>query len=453
MLGWAASPDPPTEPLDNRHAPSVGPAPANPQQPPRAFGHDRANWRLPASAGARIDGGGVGYFAVLSAPDGPAFRVRRCHLNLWSLATLLPGRRHWYLDVGVHIEALPPVAPADDPAGLPPSPAAPSNAVTAFHLRLPVDVETGGEKDLYETLSSQDIAELVFGGPVTLTTDPAVAVQRLSFADGDLVCARIDDGHVVRADDGADPYTTIVTVPLQRPVQPGESRYFRMRFRVYRPGPTWRWRGPWLARTGGRLDLRVNDVRESRSAAAERVLRERVLPIEALNVFVVLPRWLKPTLANPDLAYVRTLEAGAWTSYLHGAPHVGKPDRLTVHYWKHSARPDVPADTAAVTNDKPFRVFLETERHSPFYGWWGYLRIALGVLLALAIVGPGLQAARAVDLPDPSTSWITWVAGSTLLAVIGAIAFGTKLVQTRFRAPRLFLRATERWLLGRVAQR
>lgn len=390
----------------------------------------------------------MGYFAVLSAPDGPTFRVRACHLNLWSLGSAIPSRRLWYLDVGVHIEAPAAMAPAADP-GAQRAPA----ALTAFQLRLPIDVESGGENDLYDALSSRDTAELVFGGPVDVFSDRDTDVQRLVFSDGDLTGARVDERKIVRGEDGSDPYTSIVTVPLQRPVPPGESRYFRVRFRVYRPGPTWRWRGPWLARTGGRLDLRVADVRESRFAQEERALRDRVLPIEALNVFVMLPRWLKTTLSYPGLTYVRTLEAGAWTSYLGGAPHVGAPARLTVHYWKHAARPDGSPATAAVTKDKPFRVFLEAERHSPFYGWWGYLRIALGVLLALALAGPGLDAARAVDLPAPSISWVKWLLGSTALAVFAAVAFGARLARTRFRSARIFLRAAERWLLGRVAQR
>lgn len=394
----------------------------------------------------------MGYFAVLSLPDGPSFRVCRCHLNLWSLAGAVPGRRLWYLDIGLHLEAPEQAASVDESAWNPSAQATTSKELTAFQLRLPVDVETGGEKDLFDALSSHDIAELVFGGPVTLANDPAADVQRLIFADGELVCARVDDRKIERADDGADPYTTIVTVPLQRPVPPGESRYFRVRFRVYRPGPTWQWRGPWLARTGGRLDLRVADVRESRWAADERVLRDRVLPIEALNVFVMLPRWLKASLAHPDLAYVRTLEAGAWTRYLQGAPHLGAPARLTVHYWKYAARPDA-AERTAVTKDKPFRVFLETERHSPFYGWWGYLRITLGVLLALVLAGPGLDLARDVDLPDPSTSWVKWLLGGSLVAVFGALIAGAKLVRSRFRVPRMMLRAAERGVLGRFGER
>lgn len=376
----------------------------------------------------------MGYFAVLAAPDGPSFSPVKCHVNLWALAGAAPGRRLWYLDVGLDIQA------HDVP-------------LTAIQLLLPVDIEVGGHADLFDALSSQDVLELVFGGPVDLSTDRAADVQRLRGAGIDLECARIDAPNV-EYHNILDRHSSLITVPLQRPVPPAERRYVRMRFRVFGMGPTWRWRGPLLARTGGRLDLRVSDVRESRSAVGERMLRDRVLPIDNLFVFVMLPNWLRPALANPDLAYVRTLESGAWTEYLKGAPHLGRADGLVVHYWKHvsPARDGTGTGTppGAITADNPFRGFLDVERPSAAHGWWFYARVAIAVLIALLAAGPGLDLVRDVDLPSPSLSWFKLLVGTTVVGIVAAIALLTHQIQTRARRIRLIIRTVERWVLARV---
>ena len=47
----------------------------------------------------------MGYFALLGESEDSVPKVVRAHINLWSLPSLIPGRRLFYFDVGVELEA------------------------------------------------------------------------------------------------------------------------------------------------------------------------------------------------------------------------------------------------------------------------------------------------------------------------------------------------------------
>lgn len=86
------------------------------------------------------------------------------------------------------------------------------------------------------------------------------------------------------------------------------------------------------------FDFRVYDVRESRFAESERPLRERMIPIDEINVFLITPSKYQVTTTSPQLKYLRMLEAGAWRQYLRGTAYLWLRGAMVVYYWRH--KPD-----------------------------------------------------------------------------------------------------------------
>src|SRR5262245_18781766 len=100
----------------------------------------------------------MGWFAVLQ-PDAVGgsgtVSIPRCHINLWVLPGLWPGRKLFYFDVGLEIEAT-------------------SSPVSSIGLVLPFEAEKHTWHkhrrqhviDLHAQVIRTEVAELIFGGPV-----------------------------------------------------------------------------------------------------------------------------------------------------------------------------------------------------------------------------------------------------------------------------------------------
>jgi hypothetical protein len=390
----------------------------------------------------------MGYFAVLRASDETQSRVRRCHLNLWALPGLWPGRRLLYLDVGLDILA---VGNTD---------------VNRFDLLLPFGVETAkwpeGDhvaQDLYDVLCTDDVAELVFGGPVRQLGESDQRVLRVSDYTDDLTLIRLNvDGVKPAQDYTARSDSSLYTVELQRPIPVGQSRYVRMRWRVLEPGQLWVKR----RRTGGvRIDFRVCDVRESAFVDRERRLRPKICEIEKINFFLMAPPRLQPGAYSPQFTYLRVLEPGAWRTYLGGMSYFRKNSGFLVYYWKRTSSPDVQSKRAnsalggrPITAENPFRVFLDLHQ-APTLGRWQVLRVFIGVLLAIGAI-------NIVDFLPPVDKFTPHLSSGALIAVLsflGVSAFASALKKvrgwfaSRFIGPRRWARSFERFILDRLTGR
>ena len=295
-------------------------------------------------------------------------------------------------------------------------------------------------QDLYDQVANQDVAELIFGGPVNVNV--ANSECTLDFPEGSLRAGGIDTHAVKQVEAYAQRSdSSLYTIPFASPIEPGGQRYFRMRWRILGARPLWRWKRI----VGGCLvDLRIADVREGRFAGADRSLRGRILPIQKTNVFVMAPARLELATTSPEPRYVRLLEAHAWESYLRHATSRGKGPRLVVYYWRSEAQSGRP-----ITIDNPFRVFADYVK-APSGQWWVKVLQAAAGVLAAALLYLFLKnwdtAVEAVGRLPWGTAWKFLVPLSLtgLLALWGA---ARKFVAGGFLATRRAFRRVEAKLL------
>jgi hypothetical protein len=403
----------------------------------------------------------VGWFGVLADTARPEdfFRVSSCHLNWWALPTLAPGRRLFLLDIGLHVSA------------------PPAKELPAITLVLPVDLESvrwdGAEtmwvQDLYDALHQRDICSQVFGERVEIhDTDNG---YRVDFPGG----SRLDIVRILAAQAGrlngsttSRPDLSIWTIPLESPIPAGASRYVRFRVSVFTAGTVWRWKTVWFGKSGAQIDFRLADVREAMREERERQYWARVVPIEQLNVFFMVPPAFQARVASPALHYVRLLEAGQWGAYLRGARYRAPVRGLRVHYWRHptgappasslvqSTTPDIATtgvgtatkQQSPITIDDPFRIFLDLSRDIAIPASVSMLRTVLAVIIAIVIFHVCTHLVPIhLSWPRHFSTILTWILGSSVIAVFGALAKYWRIIISRFRTARLVLRRVERGFL------
>ncbi|SKK41147.1 Uncharacterised protein [Mycobacteroides abscessus subsp. bolletii] len=371
----------------------------------------------------------MGYFAVLKPADAgesEAFDIKRCHINMWVLPSFIPGRRLLYFDLGLEVLSL-----GEKP-------------VKAVEVLLPFTVEEGFKgdqfrccEDLYDALLHDETAELIFGEPVAVSGPPQD--RTLTLDSGDVLHPRHIDADRVTAAPDQPPRSSCYSVPLAVAVLPGRSAYVRFRFRVFANRPLLTGKSPF---GGVILDFRIADVRESRTRSSEVDIRQRIMPIDKVNFFAMLPVQYQLLTASPTPRNMRVLETHAWGKYLEGVAYRDTSKPQLVYYWRSEA-------DCQVSSDNPFRVFANYDRHlnKTLVVFW----LILALLLIAAVVRsdwiPGISA----DTARSGLAHLVSVFG--LLTAAGVIAAGRWLFNTamnRFAKPRLLFRRAERWVLGKL---
>jgi hypothetical protein len=295
----------------------------------------------------------VAFFAVLrnesDSQDQP-FTVLQCHINLWSLAAMWPRRRIFLLDVGLKIRA-------------------DSEALDGFHLALPAKISS--YKSLArEMTSDRQIAELIFDSPVQFGSVPGPnEMKTIQVGDDEampvLPVVPKETKDTALSQDGFD----VWPVKLARPLAPGETGYLRIRYNVADLGQTWQWQKLGFRKTGAILDFRLSDQRSTATLESGDAIRHRVMPLETVNFFSMMPARLHGRSVSPDARYTRALENDAWSAYLHRKPErTGRTMLATA--WKASPRDEevggVKSNRAAVTTERPLRIFVDyVQRRSP----------------------------------------------------------------------------------------
>lgn len=384
----------------------------------------------------------MGFFAVLSdegAANDPGHYVKRCHLNLWSLPSIVPGRRLLYLDVGLEVQAG-------------------ESQVSSVQVLLPFRLEEGAWpdtsdvlQDLYTAITDQTTAELVFGGPVDIRQQGGEHFIKVGDYDDEMklvrvvpTSAKLVEGYAVRPD------STLVAISLNETIEPGASVYFRVRFRIFGSAPLWRWT---RATGGAQVDFRVSDVRESRFVETERHLRRRLLEIDQANVFLMAHPRMELRARSPEFKYLRTLEPDVWRNYLKGASYRGSGGALLVYYWRHAMRAKEqggPRSADPIRADNPFRVFLDFHRPAARTWWYTLIQTVIGLLVALAIFkfGSRINVSEWKFSDLDFVTLVKVVAGSTVVAVVGFFNKLRTWASGRFMGPRLTARKAERALLA-----
>lgn len=311
----------------------------------------------------------MGFFAVVRDQDQP-FEVELCHLNLWSLAGLF--RRAFFWDVGLQLKA-------DD-----------DKPLSKFSLALPFSTESGGMKDLSDSLKSPGVSELIFGTSVSISGSEIKYMK----GDGtvDLVLGQISEPDSDREKKRSSSTFSYWNLTLAEPIPPGQRRYIRVRFEVYNLGRTWIWK-PF--NSGAIIDLRVADLRETISIQPWNDLKSRIIPVADLYLFVVAPSWLQHASSSPALKYMRLLEGRVWENYLGRKTDFFQLEKMVIYYWrKGSVR--APGDASEASESRkeaktdtvsPFRAFLDLDKTNVISAAGNLVLTMIAVFLAVLIAG------------------------------------------------------------------
>jgi len=368
------------------------------------------------------------FFAVLIRPDASdrqLFEVEQCHINLWALRGLWPGRRRFYLDVGVRIKA------------------GDGEAIKGFSLVLPFGVEA--HLDLTPLLKDErKVTELIFDSDIGLPTDPSDVNNKVITVNED----RMRLQAVKDVDDvDAKPEVSIRDFAYVTPLPPGETGYARVRFPINNLGSTWQWQRTSGQRSGAILDFRVLDQRSTATLKNGTEIRARTKTINTVAVFAMVPSWLHGRAINPAAKYMRVLESREWTPYLKRVPEFGdKP--MVVFSWKGNA----------VSLAKPLRIYADFTMR----------RKSTPILLSLALVALAIVAVGVIyELPVRANvtgvledgwswlqSWFELLLGAGVITVLlflfkvpGRLAQFFKFT----RGIRAGFRALEDWIFEKLA--
>lgn len=355
----------------------------------------------------------MGFFAVVNE-GGPQLKVERLHANLWCLPGL--GRLLFYFDVGIALRLESGVV--DECPGV------------TFGLALPFGTDPNDlPTDLGSRLTDGVTPQLIFGKPVDRQGD------RITYGDVTVTLASVESSECFREANKSNREFSYWKVKLSTTLKPGESYYVRLRFRVLNTGRLWSWNPRPVAAL---VDVRVADVREAhgiRDAAS--FFRDHILNVEELAVFVVAGARLKQQNVNPEPAYVRALEGRAWEKYLGRRTYFIRPAKMLTYKWMGTD----------VTQDAPFRAFLELRRERGPSFVRAFLAAFLAVVLGLVLFAEvAWDDTLAHDVLTSAWVWIVATASAVSISVAWSAAAQVRNGKKWWKSIRRNYRKLEGWL-------
>lgn len=327
----------------------------------------------------------MSYFACVRPADGKQFRVHRCHINLWSLPGV--GRRVQFFDVGLHLQAE-------------------EDGFNEFDIALPFSAAT--ITDVSTSLRDTVTSQLIFrhesnGNKVKLSSDTDVEISEV-----------LDEQCCKAKGDRKDRNLWHVRIPE---LKNGENRYYRIRFSVRNCARMWTSKRHGLLNFGALLDLRISDTREAPGDRYWDAVRNRIVAIDDLNAFVIMPLSLQLQNASPQLYTSRILEGDSWETYLGRRT---RGERLVIYQWNMN----FPAHREFIGPSKPYRIFLDLSKEVISVSIPATFQSAVAALLiAFGMVGSVWWAFTLFDFVELSTNWISYLIG---LGATGVISFLVK---------------------------
>jgi hypothetical protein len=366
----------------------------------------------------------MAFFAVLRDPADapPGFAIRACHVNLWVLKGLF-GRRNFIWDLGLEITP-----------GI--------HGFQRFQIAVPSGIADDGLSDLYDKLVDQNVAQLIFGRPVTLHGNT------INYGSGQLRLSRVPpaEAQVDRSRSGRG--FTIWNLKLGSPVPTGTDTYLRVRFVANDIGRLWTWRRFGFAHCGSLTDVRFSDVREASDVKDGESLQDRILPIEKLCFFVIAPSFFHLIATSPSLHYIRILEGRAWESYLSRRVSLFGEEKLTIYQWRNPVG-------SPVTNSSPLRVYLDLGSQFGLSSLLnGLALLVVGILICTCgtILAQYVPAIVSVGLSEGTAFAKEHVTGVTITTVaVFLFGLSTRIERTRnaLRSLRKGLMHIESWVFSK----
>jgi hypothetical protein len=349
----------------------------------------------------------MGFFALLDSPEAGTYEVIACHVNVWSLNGLF-GHRPMVFDVGVRLKA--------------------QSEVGAIKLAVPIDF--GAISDLSEMLSNTDEASLIFGkdfrGGSHEHLELGLPPQRLAILPVDAAHSGIDEA-------AGESGLSVVIVRLTRTLAANQEGYARVRLVADGAGEMWRWRWVMGRRNGALIDFRSPDPREGAGHRSD--LSEHAIKLRNLNVFFMLPDRFQLRVAEPSLAYIRTLEGRQWRRYLRRRPtRVGR-QRIMVYRWK----------VEEASFQDVFRGVMQFTREPGFRPPSDYLLSALVLAILLFALFRPLALRHGID--SAGTAFADWVSSGVglVVAIFGGAGAVFLAVASRIGKLRQTIRNGKRW--------
>lgn len=289
----------------------------------------------------------MAFFAVIRESD-DSFDVLQCHLNLWCLGGLL-GRTRFLWDVGLRLRGT-------------------SKKTSRICLALPFGTADDTAKDLHNELKHQNTAELVFGNPVDIIG------ERITYDETPVNLGWIESSRRIADKSAQNP--SLWEIHFTPQIDNSTEVYLRMRFHVNDCGQTWVWKRSPFHKTGALIDMRVSDVRETVAGGNWARYRDRIVPIQKLNLLIIAPDYLRVEAVSPPLKYMRLLESLAWENYLGRAPNARRSRRMIIYHWRSDK--DIEVNVR-----RPFLAFLDLGRDHHFVRFGDHARAAVVLLIIL----------------------------------------------------------------------
>lgn len=316
----------------------------------------------------------MGFFGVAPEPGRGTFDAIECHINLWVLG-LLCWRTEFLFDVGLHLRAHP-----DAP-------------LSGLQMALPFGTRSDSAEDLRSQVRDPHNAALLFSKPAMFTANA------IDYGVGPLQLLHVPRAGATLDSAASQKDFSLWRLTVEPALQPSQSAYIRVRFRVTNKGRVWKWKRSLFARNGALLDLRVADAREVWNLPDGQALAARLIPIERLRLFVIAPWQWQLRSTSPPVHYVRMLEGRAWERYLDRTTSLSAAPKLVIYQWRRDG---------AASVDSPFRVFADLSDEFGLARYGNHVRTAAtATLLVLMVVllQDDIPTFGAATLAALRTSW------------------------------------------------
>ncbi len=333
----------------------------------------------------------MSYFALLSPQDETdgLYAALNVHVNVWSLHGLF-AHRPMIFDVGVLLRT--------------------QGRVKAIEMAIPARASL--IIDLSDLLLRGDIAALIFSRLLGEhnAKEKSFQLQGHGWVKIGEINDRGEGTRIVHSDD----HLTAVRLQLAgNGLEPDKLAYIRVRFAIDHAGRLWRWERVLGRRNGVLIDFRSPGSREERSRRERRPdLEDRAIPLDAMDVFMMLPSCYQLRNATPPLLYTRTLEGSSWDAYLRrSAQGILRREHLMVHHWRRERE---------IRPDAVFRGFLQFNREPAFRAVTDLLIgavVALG--LAYILLKPLTPRSGVEDMIDGVGNAATYLTSHYVPALIG----------------------------------
>jgi hypothetical protein len=257
----------------------------------------------------------MGFFAVLSEAGAHDFAAAKLDINLWCLPGLF-SRLVFVCDVGLKL------TPTTTP-------------LSNFSLAIPFGTNQNDLEDLSVRLENTRTAGLVFGEPTSLHNVGQTVV--LSYGSERLLLGRVelDKCHLEKGQSSEN--FSLWRIQLATEIPPNQSAYVRLRLPVRRLGRIWNWIPSRFVKRGAVVDVRVADLRESVAIRGGHDYATKIVKIDQLNVFIIVPARLQTHRHSPHLRYARVLEGQVWEHYLGRATDMRRSGKFIVNFWREKA--------------------------------------------------------------------------------------------------------------------